>query len=491
MANSRYDLVVIGSGPGGYVAAIRASQLKMRVAVVERDQPGGVCLNWGCIPSKALLNSAETMESIRGAGKEHGIEVGEIKLDFKRVIARSREAADKLSKGVRFLLRKNKVDYIEANAIITGPHTVALRPVADKASPPGAALEAERILIATGSGEKLFPGMALGGGVMTSREALIYDHLPESIVIIGAGAIGAEFGYFYRAFGAKVTIVELESQMLPGFDAEIAEELRRSFVKRGVSVLTGHGFKSMSRTGADSGAANGVGTNAGGTNQSGPGGRWSVTLDAKGTSKTVEAEAVLVAVGRDPLSLDLGLETIGIEADRGYIKIDDSFRTSCPSVYAIGDVARPPLLAHKASAEGVAAVEIMAGIREPGFDLLSIPGCIYCEPEVAMVGLSEAQARERGIEVKVGKIPFRSNGKAVAINQTEGFVKIVAGKEYGEVIGCQIIGRHATDLIAEVVLGRTLETTTAELGHSVHPHPTLSESIMEAALAAEGESINF
>jgi dihydrolipoamide dehydrogenase len=412
------------------------------------------------------------MESIRGAGKEHGIEVGEIKLDFKRVIARSREAADKLSKGVRFLLRKNKVDYIEAEGVITGPHTVALRPVTGKPAPPAEAIEAERILIATGSGEKLFPGMALGDGVMTSREALIHDRLPQSVVIIGAGAIGAEFGYFYQAFGAKVTIVELEAHMLPGFDAEIAEELRKSFVRRGVKVLTGHAFKSMARAGDGNG--------------------WSVALDAGGTPKTIEAEAVLVAVGRNPLSRELGLDAVGIEGDRGgYIKIDDSFRTTCPSIYAIGDVARPPLLAHKASAEGIAAVEIMAGVREPGFDLLSIPGCIYCEPEVAVVGLSEAQARERGIEVKVGKIPFRANGKAVAINQTEGFVKIVASKEYSEVIGCQIIGHHATDLISEIVLGRTLETTTAELGRSIHPHPTLSESIMEAALAAEGEAINF
>jgi dihydrolipoamide dehydrogenase len=488
LANSRYDLVVIGSGPGGYVAAIRASQLKMRVAVIERDLPGGVCLNWGCIPSKALLNSAETMESIRGAGKEHGIEVGEIKLDFKRVIARSRVAADKLSKGVSYLLRKNKVDYIEADGVITGPHTVALRPVNGKPPPAAEAIEAERILIATGSGEKLFPGMALGDGVMTSREALIYDRLPQSVAIIGAGAIGAEFGYFYRAFGAQVTIVELEKQMLPGFDAEIAEELRKAFVRRGVKVLTGHGFKSMARIGdgKDAGAGKGSGDSGGGS------GGWSVALDAAGTPKTIEAEAVLVAVGRNPLSREMGLDAVGIEGDRaGYIKIDDAFRTTCPSIYAIGDVARPPLLAHKASAEGVAAVEIMAGVREPGFDLLSIPGCIYCEPEVATVGLSEAQARERGIEVKVGKIPFRSNGKAVAINQVEGFVKIVASKEYGEVIGCQIIGHHATDMIAEVVLGRTLETTTAELGHSVHPHPTMSEAIMEAALAAEGESINF
>ena len=469
MANARYDLAIIGSGPGGYVAAIRASQLKMRVAVVEREEVGGVCLNWGCIPSKALLNSAETMESIRGAAKEHGIEVGEVKVDFVRVIKRSREAADKLSKGVRYLFRKNKVDLFEASASIAGPNSVTLSQAAGKPAPPTAAIEAERILVATGSGERLFGGMKIGDGVMTSREALLHDHLPESVAVIGAGAVGLEFAYFYQAFGAKVTVVELEKQMLPGFDAEIAEELRRAFVKRGVTVMLGHGYKSMERKG----------------------GRWTVTLDAAGAAKTVEAEAVLVAVGRNPLSPNLGLEKIGVEIDRGFIKVDDSFRTACPSVYAIGDVIRPPLLAHKASAEGIAAVEIMAGVREPGFDLLSIAGCIYCEPEVATVGLTEAQARERGIEVKVGKFPFRAIGKSVAVNQTEGFVKIVASKEYSEVLGAQIIGHHATDLISEIVLGRTLETTTAEIGKTPHPHPTLTEAIMEAALAAEGEAIHI
>jgi dihydrolipoyl dehydrogenase len=469
LANARYDLAIIGSGPGGYVAAIRASQLKMRVAVVEREEVGGVCLNWGCIPSKALLNSAETMESIRGAAKEHGIEVGEVKVDFVRVIKRSREAADKLSKGVRYLFRKNKVDLFEASASIAGPNSVALSQAAGKPAPPTAAIEAERILVATGSGERLFGGMKIGDGVMTSREALLHDHLPESVAVIGAGAVGLEFAYFYQAFGAKVTVVELEKQMLPGFDAEIAEELRRAFVKRGVTAMLGHGYKSMERKG----------------------GRWTVTLEAAGAAKTVEAEAVLVAVGRNPLSPNLGLEKIGVEIDRGFIKVDDSFRTACPSVYAIGDVIRPPLLAHKASAEGIAAVEIMAGVREPGFDLLSIAGCIYCEPEVATVGLTEAQARDRGIEVKVGKFPFRAIGKSVAVNQTEGFVKIVASKEYSEVLGAQIIGHHATDLISEIVLGRTLETTTAEIGKTPHPHPTLTEAIMEAALAAEGEAIHI
>ncbi|HZO81096.1 MAG TPA: dihydrolipoyl dehydrogenase [Candidatus Binataceae bacterium] len=470
MANARYDLAVIGSGPGGYVGAIRASQLKMRVAVVERDQPGGVCLNWGCIPSKALLNSAETIESIRAAAREHGIEVGEVRVDFARVIQRSRAAADKLSKGVRFLLRKNKIDLIEASGSIAGPHTVALAPADGKPPPPAEAIEAERILVATGSGERLFGGMKIGDGVMTSREALINEHLPESLIVIGAGAVGLEFAYFYQAFGTKVTVVELEKQVLPGFDAEVAEELRRAFVKRGVTVMLGHGYKSMERKGA----------------------RWTVALDAGGTAKTIDAEAVLVAVGRSPLSPNLGLEKVGVELERGgFIRIDDSFRTTCPSIYAIGDVVRPPLLAHKASAEGIAAVEIMAGVRQPGFDLMQIAGCIYCEPEVATVGLTEAQARERGIDVKVGKIPFRAIGKAVAVNQAEGFVKLVASKEYSEVLGCQIIGHHATDLISEIVLGRTLETTTAEIGKSVHPHPTLSEAIMEAALAAEGEAINF
>ena len=470
MANSRYDLAVIGSGPGGYTAAIRASQLKMKVAVIERDSPGGICLNWGCIPSKALLNSAETMETIRDAAKEHGIETGEVTVDFKRVIARSREAAGKLSRGVRFLLRKNNIDYIEADARVAGPTKVGLTAVAGKPAPPAAAIEADRILVATGSGERLFPGMKVGDGVMTSSEALVCDKLPASIVIIGAGAIGLEFGYFYRAFGSAVTIVELEKQVLPGFDAEVAQELMNSFVKRGTRFMLGHGYKSMARRGDV----------------------WQVVVDGGGNAETLEAEPVLVAVGRRALGAGIGLEEIGVEVDRGgFVKIDDSFRTSCPTIYAIGDVSRPPLLAHKASAEGVAAVEIMAGVREPGFDLLSIAGCIYCEPEVATVGLSEAQAIERGIEVKIGRMPFRANGKAVAINQTEGFVKLVASKQYGEVIGCQIIGRHATDMIAEIVLGRALETTTAEIGRATHPHPTLSEAIMEAALAAEGEAINF
>ncbi len=470
MANSRYDLVVIGSGPGGYVSAIRAAQLKMKVAVIERDRPGGVCLNWGCIPSKALLNSAETMEAIRGAAKEHGIQTGEVTVDFKRVIQRSREAADKLQRGVRFLLKKNNVDLYEASATIAGPNSVALAQAEGKPAPSASRIDADRILIAAGSGERLFPGMQVGDGMMTSKEALVHDRLPQSVIVIGAGAIGLEFGYFYQAFGAQVTIVELEKQMLPGFDAEVAEELRRSFVKRGVKVMLGHGYKSMARKGAT----------------------WSVTVSAEGTDKTLEAENVLVAVGRVPLSKNLGVEKVGIELERGgFIKVDDSFRTNVPSIYAIGDVIRPPLLAHKASAEGIAAVEIMKGLREPGFDLLSIAGCIYCEPEVATIGLSEADAKAKGIDVKIGKFPFRANGKAIAINAAEGFVKFVASKKYGEVIGCQIIGHHATDLISEVVLGRTLESTTAEFGHTVHPHPTMSEAIMEAALAAEGEAIHI
>jgi dihydrolipoamide dehydrogenase len=470
LAQKRYDLVVIGSGPGGYVAAIRASQLKMKAAVVERDRPGGVCLNWGCIPSKALLNSAEVMEDIRGAHKEHGIEVGEVRFDFKRVIERSREAAEKLSKGVRFLLKKNNVDLYEANGVVAGPNTVALEKAEDKPDPPASKLEAEHILIATGSGERLFEGMKLGDGVMTSKEALVNDRFPASIVIIGAGAIGCEFAYFYQAFGSKVTVVELEGQMLPGMDKEISDELHRSFKKRGVTCLLGHGYKSIKRNGD----------------------KWSVAVQGDGGEKSLDGDAVLVAVGRSPLSSSLGLDKAGVELERGgFIKTDEGFRTSCPSIYAIGDVLRPPLLAHKASAEGIAAVEIMAGRREPGFDLTSVPACIYCEPEVATVGLSEAEAQAAGIEVRIGKFPFRANGKAVATGHFDGFVKLVASKQYGEVIGCQIIGYHATDLISEIVLGKTIEATTAEIGRAVHPHPTLSEALMEAALAADGEAINF
>ena len=469
MANARYDLAIIGSGPGGYVAAIRASQLQMKVAVVERDRPGGVCLNWGCIPSKALLNSAEVMEEIRSAAKEHGIATGEVSVDFKRVIARSRAVADKLQNGVRFLFKKNKIDLFEANASIAGPHSVALHAVDGKPAPPAASIEADRIVIAAGSGERLFPGMKIGDGVMTSKEALVHDRIPSSIIVIGAGAIGLEFGYFYQAFGSQVTIVELEKQMLPGFDAEIAEELRRNFVKRKVGVMLGHGYKSMQKVGD----------------------KWSVTVTADGAEKKLEGESVLVAVGRSPLSNNLGLERAGVEVERGFIKVDDEFRTTAKTIYAIGDVIRPPLLAHKASAEGVAAVEIMARAREPGFDLNTIAGCIYCEPEVASVGLSEAEAKERGIDVKIGKFPFRALGKAIATNSTEGFVKLVISAQYGEVVGCQMIGHHATDLISEVVLGKTLEATNIEFGKTVHPHPTMSEAIMQAALAADGEAIDI
>ncbi|MGO9057138.1 MAG: dihydrolipoyl dehydrogenase [Candidatus Binataceae bacterium] len=468
MANNRYDLAVIGTGPGGYEAAIRASQLKMRVCAIERDRPGGVCLNWGCIPSKSLLNSAETMELIRGAGKEHGIQTGEVSFDFKRVIQRSREAADKLSRGVRFLFRKNNIDLFEASAAFAGPQTLTLSR-SDGKPPAAPTIEAERILIATGSRERLFPGMTIGDGMLTSHEALVYDQLPQSVAVIGAGAVGLEFAYFYQAFGAKVTVIELEKQMLPGNDAEVAEELRRAFIKRKVEVLLGHGYKSAARRGD----------------------RWIVTLDSGGQSKTVEAEMVLVAVGRLPNSEGLGLDRIGVEVERGFIKIDDSFRTTRENIYAIGDVIGPPLLAHKASGEGIAAVEIMAGEREPGFDLMNIPACVYCEPEVATIGMTEAAAKAAGIEVKVGKFPFRANGKAVAVNHVEGFVKLVAGKKYGEVLGCQIIGHGATDMIAEVALGKTLEATTLEFGRTSHPHPTISEAIMEAALAADGEAINF
>ena len=469
MANPRYDLAVIGSGPGGYVAAIRASQLKMKTAVIERDRLGGVCLNWGCIPSKALLNSAEAMETIRAPGKEHGIEVGEVRVNFKRVIARSREAAEKLSKGVRFLLKKNNIDMLEANATITGPHTIALSG-SDGKAPPVEAIEAERILIATGSTERLFPGMTVGDGLITSKEALVNDRLPQDLLVIGAGAIGLEFAYFYQAFGVKVTIAELEKQMLPGLDAEVAEELRRAFVKRKVAVMLGHGYKSIARKGE----------------------RWAVTLDAAGSATIVEADAVLVAVGRLPLTGGLGFDHRRRRAGARRLRQDRrSFPHQLPE--HLRDRRRGPPSPARAQGfgRGRRCGRDNGRVREPGFNLSSVAACTYCQPEVATIGLSEADAKARNIEVKVGKFPFRALGKAVAINHVEGFVKLVASKQYGEILGCQIIGHGATDMISEIALGKTLEATTTELGHTIHPHPTLAEAIMEAALAAEGEAINF
>lgn len=461
----RYDLVVIGAGPGGYVAAIRAAQLGLKTAVVEKDRPGGVCLNWGCIPSKAILTSAELYEAVK-EGEQYGVKVQGLSCDYPQVIKRSREVAERLAKGVEFLLKKNHIPLLAGTGRLAGKNRVLIELSGQGAQQ----LEAERILIATGSGERTLPGLEIDGKqILTSREALIDTEIPEAVLIIGGGAVGIEFAYIYSVFGSRVTVVEMEKQLLPGIDAEVARELARVFKKKGIEVLTDTKFHGVEKF---------------------PG-RLEVTLDSGGDLKRRTANKVLVAVGRTPLSAGLGVEELGVELNRGYIKVNEQMRTANDTIYAIGDVNGPPLLAHAASEEGIAAVEFMAGKREKAIDPLRIPACVYCQPEIAVIGLSEEQAQARGYEVKIGRFPFRALGKALAAGHDEGFVKLVVDKAYGEILGCHIIGRGATDLIAEAGLARTLEATTAELSGTVHAHPTLAEAIMEAALNAEGRGINF
>jgi dihydrolipoamide dehydrogenase len=461
----RYDLVVIGSGPGGYVAAIRAAQLGLKTAVVEKDRPGGVCLNWGCIPSKAILTSAEMYEDLKD-GKHYGIKVNGLSCDYPQVIKRSRDVADRLAKGVEFLFKKNHIPLLKGSGRLENQNRVVIETDRNGAQQ----VEAARILIATGSSERTLPGLEIDGKqILTSYEALTDSEIPESIVIIGGGAVGVEFAYIYSVFGSRVTLVEMETQLLPGVDTEVAQELEKIFKKKGLDVLTRTKFHSVEKF---------------------PG-RVEVTLESGGDLKRRTAKKVLVAVGRTPLSANLGLEALGVQLDRGYIKVDEHMRTANEAIYAIGDVIGPPLLAHAASEEGLAAVEFMVGARGKAADPLRIPACIYCQPQVAVIGLSEEQARARGYDVKIGKFPFRALGKALAAGHEEGFVKLVVDKQYGEILGCHIIGRGATELIAEIGLARTLEATTAELSGTVHAHPTLSEALMEAALSAEGRSINF
>jgi dihydrolipoamide dehydrogenase len=460
-----FDLAVIGSGPGGYVAAIRAAQLGMKVAVVESDRLGGVCLNWGCIPSKALLTGAELVETLTQHGAAFGVNASGISLDYGKLIDHSRATADRLTKGVGSLFKKNQIEWVKGRGRLASATSVSVTGEGERT------LDAAHILLATGSTEWAPPSIPVDGvRVLTSREALESRRMPGRLIVIGAGAVGLEFAYVYAMYGAKVTVIEMVDQMLPGADKEVAATLAREFKKKNVDVRTSTKFEQLKIEGS------GV----------------RVTVSKSGASEELECDQVLVAIGRRPLSSDLGLEAAGVRVDaRGFVEVGADFRTAAPSVSAIGDLIGGPLLAHKASEQGIQAVELIAGARTRAH-LGAIPFCIYTQPQVAWVGLTEEQARAQyGDALRVGKFPFQASGKAIAALHTAGFAKILSIAPHGEIVGAHIVGHGATDLIAEIGLAMTLESTTAEIAATCHAHPTLSEAILEAALAAEGRGINF
>ena len=465
-SNGSYDLAVLGAGPGGYVAAIRAAQLGQRVAVVEEERPGGVCLNWGCIPSKALLTGAELVESLQSHGSTFGISSGGLTLDYAKAIDHSRKVSDRLCRGVESLFKKHQITLVPGRGRVMGPHTIAVSGERETS------LEAANLLVATGSGEFVPPGVALERDrILTSREALESRTIPPRLVIIGAGAVGIEFAYIYANYGSRVTIVEMADQMLPGADPDVAQALQREFRRKKIEVRLGTRFEEMKTSN----------------------GTVRVHVRQGDESAELEAEQVLLAIGRRPLSSEIGLDAAGVKLDkRGFVEVDASLRTNVESIFAIGDVAGPPLLAHKASEEGVHCVELLNGLARPPLDHWKIPACIYAQPQVAWIGRTEAQARtEFGDDLLVGKFPFQASGKAVAADHAAGFVKILAEPRYREIVGAHIIGFGATELVAEIALAMTLEATTAEIAGTSHAHPTLSEAILEAALSAEGRGINF
>jgi len=465
-SSGSFDLAVVGAGPGGYVSAIRAAQLGLRVAVVEADRPGGVCLNWGCIPSKALLTGAELVENLTRHGATFGIGVSGLELDYGALIDHSRKTADRLCKGVQGLLKKNAIELVSGRGRLSGPQSLVVEGAAGEQ-----AIDATHILLATGSTEWVPPGLEVDGEtVLTSREALASKRVPERLVVIGAGAVGVEFAYVYAMYGSEVTILEMADQMLPGADPDVAAALQREFRRKKIDVRLGTRFEGLKKEGG--------------------GVRISVSKD--GNADEIVADQVLAAIGRRPLSADLGLEATGVATDeRGFVVVDDQLRTSVPTVSAIGDLVGGPLLAHKASEEGMAAAEFVAGVRSQPLHDGGIPFCIYAQPQVAWIGLTEPEARAKHGEVRVGKFPFTASGKAIASAHTAGFVKIIAEPRHGQIVGAHLVGQGATELVAEIGLAMTLEATTAEIGATCHAHPTLSEAIHEATLAAEGRAINF
>jgi dihydrolipoamide dehydrogenase len=461
MATHKADVAVIGTGPGGYVCAIRCAQLGLSVITVEDDRAGGVCLNWGCIPTKALLRNAEVVNLFSRAS-EWGIRLSGFEADYAEAVQRSRRVADRMAKGVEFLFRKNKI------TLVPGRGRLKARGVVEVATASGGTdtIEAKAVVLATGAQPKSLPGVSIDEQrVISSNGAVRQERRPRSLVVIGAGAVGVEFADVYVAYGTEVTILEALPRILPVEDDDVSAQLARTLSRRGIAIKTGVKVASISP------------------------GEAGVVVETDGGR--LEAEQVLMAVGRGARLEGVGAESLGVETERGFVRVSPRMETSVPGVYAIGDVAGPPLLAHKAMAEGVVAAEAIAGREPRPVDYGDVPSCTYCRPQVASIGLTEAKAREGGREVTVGKYPFTANGKAVALGETEGFVKVVADKATGEILGVHILGPEATEIIHEFAVGRTLEATLEEIIHTVHAHPTLSEAAFEATLAALGQAIHL
>ncbi len=464
---STYDVVVIGAGPGGYVSAIRASQLGLKTAIVDKQWLGGVCLNVGCIPSKALLKNAEVAHTLRERGKDFGFSFENLQLDFSVAVKRSRQVSDRLVKGVGFLMKKNNIDVYMGAARLTGPSALTVTDKDGKVQE----LQAKNIIIATGAFSASIPGVTVDGEKIVSyQEAILQEKRPQSVVIIGAGAIGMEFATVWSGYGSQVTIVEMLPRVLPLEDEEVSTELAKAFKKRGVQILTGHKVQSVQAT------ETGV----------------QVVVSADGQETTLEADQALMAIGFKPNSLNLGLEEVGVELnERKFVKINEKMQTNVPNIYAIGDVTGQLLLAHVASAMGIVAAETIAGVETVTLDYRMMPRATYCQPQVASFGYTEAQAKEAGFDLKIGRFPFMPNGKALGLGEASGFVKILTDAKTGEILGAHLIGPDVSELLPELTLAQRMELTTAEIARNVHAHPTLSEALMVAGDGAEGHAIHF
>jgi dihydrolipoamide dehydrogenase len=460
-----YDVIVLGSGPGGYPAAIRASQLGKKVAIVERESLGGICLNWGCIPTKALLKSAQVMEYANHS-EDYGIELKDPQPNFGNVIKRSRGVADKMNKGVTFLMKKNKIDVVMGNGKLVSPTKLEVTSADGKKQ----TLEAKNIIIATGARARELPSLKFDGKkIIEYRKAMSLEQHPKSLIVVGSGAIGTEFAYFYNSIGTKVTIVEFLPRIVPVEDEEISKELEKSFKKQGITIMTSSEVTSVDTSG------DGV----------------KAKVKTKDGEVTLEADVVLSATGITANIENIGLEELGVKTEKGRIVVDKFQQTNIPGLYAIGDCTPHQALAHKATKEGINAAEHLAGKNPEPIDYNNVPGCTYCSPEIASVGYTEAAAKDAGYELKIGKFPFSASGKATAAGATTGFVKIIYDAKYGELLGCHMIGYNVTEIIAEIVVARKLETTAHEILNAIHPHPTISEAVKEATAVAYGEATDI